>query len=469
MIAEQKLDFWIKNNMNALFIGEHGVGKTTVIIDAFKRNNLKYRYFSTATMDPWVDMIGIPKETVDQDGNKFLDLVRPREFALDEIECLFFDEFNRSPAKVRNAVMELIQFRSINGKKFNNLRFVWAAINPEDDEETYDVDRLDPAQRDRFPVQVSIPYKPDLKYFTSKFGPDNAKGAIEWWNALDAKFKKEVSPRRLDYALEMFDIGGDIKDVLPEKCNITKLSSILSNGLAKDKIARLLKEGKTEEVKTMLLQDNVYAEVEPWFLKTAKIRNQVLQLISQERLTKLLSNGKEDKAVLKDICVLSKDHPHMFDTIKTFNGVSQDNELRQLILESIPRFESDNFAKEAISFTATKTSNKAFSDYVISVISNQKWKESTQERAKIIDELQSVPSDCDDVLFISVKECAIGAILHSHADTILDNKEKFFGPLNFLLEKFNIDVTSDINYKHFTNKLVNNSLEKFLWTPKKSS
>lgn len=28
--------------------------------------------------------------------------------------------------------MELIQFKSINGKKFNNLKVIWAAINPDD-------------------------------------------------------------------------------------------------------------------------------------------------------------------------------------------------------------------------------------------------------------------------------------------------------------------------------------------------
>ena len=43
------------------------------------------------------------------------------------------DEFSRAHKKVRNAVMELIQFKSINGRKFKNLKIVWAAINPDDD------------------------------------------------------------------------------------------------------------------------------------------------------------------------------------------------------------------------------------------------------------------------------------------------------------------------------------------------
>ena len=62
----------------------------------------------------------------DDNGNSYLDLVRPQEFQDDEVEAIFMDEFSRHK-KVRNAVMELIQFKSINGRKFKNLKIVWAA------------------------------------------------------------------------------------------------------------------------------------------------------------------------------------------------------------------------------------------------------------------------------------------------------------------------------------------------------
>ena len=131
MISNTKLDFWIQNNYNVILRGRHGVGKTACIKEAFDRNNLKWLYFSASTMDPWVDFIGVPKEKV-ENGISYLDLVRPKAFAEDEVEALFFDEYNRSASKIRNAVMELIQFKSINGKQFKNLKIVWAAINPED-------------------------------------------------------------------------------------------------------------------------------------------------------------------------------------------------------------------------------------------------------------------------------------------------------------------------------------------------
>ena len=121
-LIDAKLDFWINKNYNVLFIGKHGVGKTSMVKDAFNRAGLNWMYFSASTMDPWVDFVGCPKEIHKDDGTSYLDMVRPKQFHDDEVEALFFDEYNRSHKKVRNAVMELIQFKSINGRKYNNLR-----------------------------------------------------------------------------------------------------------------------------------------------------------------------------------------------------------------------------------------------------------------------------------------------------------------------------------------------------------
>jgi hypothetical protein len=95
MIHDQKLDFWIKNQYNVLMTGKHGVGKTSLILEAFNRHNLKWVYFSAATMDPWVDLIGVPKEKIDANGNTYLDLVRPKAFQDNEVEAIFMDEFKK--------------------------------------------------------------------------------------------------------------------------------------------------------------------------------------------------------------------------------------------------------------------------------------------------------------------------------------------------------------------------------------
>lgn len=210
----KKFDFWIEHDLNVLLEGGHGIGKTELVTQAFKRNNIKYRYFSAATMDPWVDFIGVPKEKVQENGVSYLELVRPKDFQDDEVEAIFMDEFNRAPSKVRNAVMELLQFKSINGREFKNLRFIWAAVNPADDEDTYDVDRIDPAQQDRFQVQFALPAEPNEEYFAEKYKELGPK-AIDWWGTLPTEIQRLVSPRRLDYALDFFIKGGDLKDVLP--------------------------------------------------------------------------------------------------------------------------------------------------------------------------------------------------------------------------------------------------------------
>lgn len=211
---DAKLDFWIANDLNVIIEGGHGVGKTAVIEAAFKRAGLNLRYFSAATMDPWVDFIGVPKEKVHDDGTSSLELIRPLEFQDGSVDAIFFDEFNRAPPKIRNSVMEMLQKKSVNGKPIPKLRMIWAAINPSDDEETYDVEPIDPAQFDRFHIQTSMPSTPDRPYFIRLYGDHVGNRAVEWWHSLPEDVKHLVSPRRLDYAVDIFQKGGDLRDVL---------------------------------------------------------------------------------------------------------------------------------------------------------------------------------------------------------------------------------------------------------------
>ena len=155
-ITNNKLDFWLKKNKNVLLIGNHGVGKTSIVMDGFERNGLvlneSYKIFSGGTLDPWTDFIGIPKKVTNEDGEDHLEYIRP-EYMNDKLEAIFMDEYNRTNPKVRNALMELIQFKSINGRKFPNLKVVWAACNPpSDDDFNYDVEEVDEAQGDRFQI-----------------------------------------------------------------------------------------------------------------------------------------------------------------------------------------------------------------------------------------------------------------------------------------------------------------------------
>lgn len=312
MNLEKKLPSWIENGYNVMFRGRHGVGKTAMIKEAFEKAGLKWMYFSASTMDPWVDFIGVPKEMKTADGKSYLELVRPKVFQDDEIEALFFDEFNRSPKKVRNAVMELIQFKSINGKKFNKLKMIWAAINPEDDDEKYDVEELDPAQIDRFQVIVDIPYAPHLPFFKNKYGEDHGEVAVNWWKELAADGKKLISPRRLDYALDHYKRNGDLRDVLPAKANINKLVQELSSGSITKNLKRLWQAKDESESKKFLSIENNFIASQELIVKNADYLTFFLPLMLDEKISSLISsndkvfshalkNFDQFKSILKEI------------------------------------------------------------------------------------------------------------------------------------------------------------------------
>lgn len=379
-IFRSKLDFWIEKNLNVLFIGKHGVGKTATVEAAFQRNKLKYKYFSASTMDPWVDFLGVPKEKstdestesfklvrdlakmdpiyaqqwiqanwkldIEQSqdlvgkiskaksGVSFLELVKPYDFAIGKVEAIFFDEFNRSPKKVRNAVMELIQFKSINGTKFPDLKIVWAAINPDDDE-IYDVERLDPAQLDRFQVHWEMPYKPDVEWFRERYGERTANSAIEWWHELPDEEKLKVTPRRLQYAIDQHENDGDLRDILPASCNPSKLLSNITNGPILQKLENFIKHNDTQEAKKFLANENNYFSALRFIKNIKTMTNFFMPLLSKEKIAALIH---EDERLLRHVLNKSIDTYVFLEVCKQVLESNSDGKM----VKKIRRFLTEN-------------------------------------------------------------------------------------------------------------------------------
>jgi len=245
------LKLYASNNFNVLLSGRHGVGKTEIIKKVFSETfgESSWAYFSAATMDAWVDFVGVPKAVKrESDGMEVIELIRPARFADDDVQAIFFDEFNRAPAKVRNAVMELIQFKSINGRKFKNLKVIWAAINPfSDDADGYDVEQIDPAQLDRFQVQIDVPYKIDRSYMKGKHGALSVP-FVEWWNALDKEMQYKISPRRVEDALRVYSVKGNLEHVLPKESNLVAL---------RDRILKVSLDDEWKDVVAMPKNDKI--------------------------------------------------------------------------------------------------------------------------------------------------------------------------------------------------------------------
>jgi hypothetical protein len=374
LIPKEQIDFWISNRLNVLFKGHAGVGKTHFILDAFKRHNLKYQYYSCSTLDPYIDFIGIPREVDDGNGNKFLDFVRPKQWANDEIDVLFLDEFNRSKQAVRNAVMELIQFKSINGKKFNNLKMIWAAINPDDDEDvTYDVEKLDPAQQDRFHIHYEIPYKPDFDFFSETHGSAVAKIAIEWWNSLDKSIQMIVSPRRLHYALQIYKMGGDINFVLPIKSNPKSLKSQLESVSIIEQIEKFLDVNfnNIEAIKNFFTHEKNCHYGIPYVLKNKKSWDKILPNLPFENLNSIIIS-KENKKIIEHMINNSDCYMEYF---KEIEKLPDDVNLKKYIEKEIV----SNYIKKEIVYSDTP---KNLIDLFKIDIKEEKEKENQNENEK---------------------------------------------------------------------------------------
>ena len=245
--------------MNVLLIGEKGVGKSMHVLDTFKRNKLKYSYFSGATLDPWIHLLGIPKAKKDETtGKEKMEFILPENLD-DDVEAIFCDEWNRTHKTVRNALLELQQFKSINGRKFPNLKIIWGAVNPAkkvEEDADYDVEELDPAQLDRFHIIVELPNSPSLSFFKKKYGDYRAKILCDWWAKQPKEALKILSPRRLDYIGESFLKGLDIKYLLPESANVRDLVQQLSTDETVVKIKQLFANPTDEAMKEFLSNDD---------------------------------------------------------------------------------------------------------------------------------------------------------------------------------------------------------------------
>lgn len=302
---------FLNNNLNVMFIGRHGVGKTEMAKSVFNEYygevGKDWLYLSAPTMDPWVDLVGIPHEVTDADGTKYLDFVRPKPFAEGTVKAIFLDEYNRAHKKIVNATMELIQFKSINGTQFPNLQVVWVAVNPsedtqEDHEKTYAVEQLDPAQQDRFQIHWEVPYEVSEAYFIEKYGKLIGTGACQWWRELPDSKKDLVSPRRLEYAIQNLLAKLPInKYVLHPSTHPGKLARAVQYGSPMMVLEGLLKKHTPEKKYRHFFKDpNNFRAVHKDVSSNPELAGRVLRYMTPEQVVKLLTEEKKIETLVFD-------------------------------------------------------------------------------------------------------------------------------------------------------------------------
>lgn len=238
----------VEKRQKFLLIGSHGLGKTEICKMISEELNLPMVYFASATLDPMVDIVGIPVPKYSESlGKMTIEYVRRDD--LMRAKWIFFDEINRAHPKTQNALFEIIQFGTINGEPLPNLELVSAAINPPNAEIHYHVSEMDPALMDRFEHFIELEANPLVEIYTAKgIHRQNAERTIAWWNNLGKEIQSVVTPRRLEYILKAYEKGLDInKCVLPARM-LANVKEIPMNSLKMALSAKVT----TEKVKEKL-------------------------------------------------------------------------------------------------------------------------------------------------------------------------------------------------------------------------
>ena len=233
-VSVEQLSTLIANGKNILLSGKHGVGKTFMLAQACELANLKMKKFSGRTMDAYVDLVGVPVNTSDDDG-AFLEMVRQRY--LDEFDVIMIDELNRSEPKTEDGVMELIQFKEINGEA-TNIRSIVAGVNPAG--EGYAVRDLEDTTLDRFDYFFEISPDYDLDYLTETLENQYVAAALCSWQTQFGS-NGYLSPRRMEMiGREAIMLGSAdmVSSMIHDSwgiTNITLLEDMLNAALSEEK------------------------------------------------------------------------------------------------------------------------------------------------------------------------------------------------------------------------------------------
>lgn len=299
---ESRLRFYAVKRYNVLLEGTHGIGKTSIIENIFQELGWRYLMLNAATIDPYLDFYGIPKQKTVHDGDvsrEVMTTILPESLECDEIDAIFFDEINRGSPEILNGLLDLIQFKSIKNKKLNKLKVVWAAQNPynpdlEEHEQTYNVKPLDPALKDRFHIFISLPTQLNKTYLKKKH-QGLYKPFAHWWGQLPEELKYYCSPRRIDYAIQIYKEGGLLEDVLDEKLPIKQLKKEIDEFLNDNKKAELTRKINAlsiEEAKNVINIENIENVME--IILNQQIPIHYLQSINQDVLFYFLNKSSKE-------------------------------------------------------------------------------------------------------------------------------------------------------------------------------
>lgn len=114
------LEFYIRTNHNILLVGQRGIGKTLLSFQAAQKCGLKVAYINLSTLER-TDLLGFPNlfekgDIIHFKSPYYLPFL---EKGQKPNQVIIFDEVDKANTDIQAPLLEILQFKTINGKPLN--------------------------------------------------------------------------------------------------------------------------------------------------------------------------------------------------------------------------------------------------------------------------------------------------------------------------------------------------------------
>ena len=137
-VTQDTLNYLYKFNINTggniLIFGPSGIGKTEMALQAAKNIGYEAIYVNLSTLES-PDLVGIPKEVNGVTTHAPVEFLPLRNSNKKPV-VLIVDELDKAADELQNPMLELFQFRSINGKPLNIQAIIATGNRPDENANT---------------------------------------------------------------------------------------------------------------------------------------------------------------------------------------------------------------------------------------------------------------------------------------------------------------------------------------------
>ena len=198
---------------NVYLEGAPGIGKTSRTKALLEQHGVDVAYFSVPAMSPEDMAVPFPDDLGD-----FLEMLIVGKLARPGPKIVVLDESRRGDRRIQNALMELIQERTVGGMPVPGMIGTIALNNPRMiGSYRLAVGRVDLAQAARFRLNIQLDAT-DTKfddYLVGKYG-DSISPFIEWWKEdLDDDGRALISARGLERMYDLNRMGMGLEEGKP--------------------------------------------------------------------------------------------------------------------------------------------------------------------------------------------------------------------------------------------------------------